>query len=282
LGGILLARTFSGTLGDAFGWRVPYFAAALLTLSLAAGLALVIPKTVPPSHESYLSLLSAPLRLLRSEPDLRRSCFYQATMFGAFTAAWTCLALFISGPRYGLGSQTVGVIALVGAASMVCTPIAGRWIDRAGPSIVNLACFLAAIAAATILAAGTLGAITGLIALAAGMLLLDIAVQCGQAANQARIFALRADARSRLNTAYMTCAFLGGTAGSWLGVRAYFACGWPAVCALVTCTALFGLVVHLTRSRQVSAPQACTSRERPRSAKGDISMHAEASVSKPR
>jgi len=45
----------------------------------------------------------------------------------------------------------------------------------------------------------------------------DLAVQCGQVANQSRIFALRAEARGRLNTAYMTCSFLGGTLGSWLG-----------------------------------------------------------------
>lgn len=52
------------------------------------------------------------------------------------------------------------------------------------------------------------------------MLLLDTSVQCSQAANQARVFALGAQARARLNTAYMTCVFLGGSAGSWLGVRA--------------------------------------------------------------
>jgi len=45
------------------------------------------------------------------------------------------------------------------------------------------------------------------------MLLLDVAVQCGQVANQACIFALRPEFRSRLNTAYMTCSFLGGSAG---------------------------------------------------------------------
>ncbi|MFD1048392.1 alpha/beta hydrolase, partial [Kibdelosporangium lantanae] len=51
------------------------------------------------------------------------------------------------------------------------------------------------------------------------MLVLDTAVQSGQVANQARIFALRPDARSRINTAYMTCSFIGGTVGSWLGAH---------------------------------------------------------------
>ncbi len=250
LGGILLARAFGGALGEHFGWRAPYFVAAVLILLVAAALSAVVPKTVPPSRQRYGALLAGSFDLLRAEPELRRSCLYQATMFGGFTAAWTSLALFISGPRYELGSQVVGLIALVGAASVVCTPMAGRSIDRRGSDPVNLICFLGAMVAAVLLLAGQRGGPVGLIALAAGMLVLDIAVQCGQAANQARIFALMPDARSRLNTAYMTCAFLGGSAGSWLGARAYAELGWTGVCGLVVFGAVLGLTRHLMHRKQ--------------------------------
>ncbi|MFI6850601.1 hypothetical protein [Kitasatospora sp. NPDC050467] len=67
----------------------------------------------------------------------------------------------------------------------------------------------------------------------AGTLLLDVGMQCGAVANLVRIYALRPDARSRLNTAYMTCGYLGGTVGSWAGAHAYQAVGWPGVCAVV-------------------------------------------------
>lgn len=70
-------------------------------------------------------------------------------------------------------------------------------------------------------------------ALALGTLLLDVAMQSGMVANQVRIFALSSEARSRLNTAYMTCAFIGGAAGSSLGALAYATWGWAGVCALV-------------------------------------------------
>jgi hypothetical protein len=76
------------------------------------------------------------------------------------------------------------------------------------------------------------------------MLVLDVAVQCGQTANQARIFALRGEIRARLNTAYMTCAFLGASAGSWLGVRAYSSFGWLGVSGLVVLAATISLVRH--------------------------------------
>jgi predicted MFS family arabinose efflux permease len=245
LAGILLARTFSGLLGLWLGWRAPYLVAAVLAIGFAVALGFAIPATEPATRARYLSLLAAAVRLLRTEPALRRSCFYQATMFGGFTAAWTSLALLVAGPRYQLGTGTVGLIALVGAASALVAPAAGRRIDRTGPGRINLVCFLAAAAAAAVLLAGTAGGPVGLAALTIGMLLLDVAVQCGQLANQARIFALAPQIRSRLNTAYMTCAFLGGTAGSWLGVRGYTYAGWPGVCALVATLALLPLALPL-------------------------------------
>ncbi|RDI67247.1 MFS transporter [Nocardia pseudobrasiliensis] len=254
IGGILLARTFSGTIGEWLDWRVPYLLAAVLAFGFAIVLRVTIPKTNPTSRQSYPALLATPLRLFRDEPELRRSCFYQATMFGGFTAAWTSVALLITGSDYDLDTSVVGLLALVGAASVFCTPIAGRWSDRRGSDPVNLLCFLGALAAAAILLAGNVGGFIGLAALAVGMLALDVAMQSGQVANQARIFALRPDARARLNTAYMTCAFLGGTAGSWLGVQAYVHFGWTGVCALVGTAAALGLGRHTIRRHTTRPP----------------------------
>lgn len=245
LGGILLARTFSGTLGQWLGWRTPYLIAAGLVIVLAILLAFAVPTTNPSSKQSYPALLGTAVKLFVTERDLRRSCLYQATMFGGFSAAWTSLALLVTGPKFGLNAQAVGLIALVGAGSMFFSPIVGRRIDKIGPNPINLICFFGAIVAAAVLTAANFGGVVGLITLAAGMLLLDIAVQSGQVANQARIFALRPEMRSRLNTAYMTCAFLGGSLGSWLGVRAYSSLGWLGVCGLVALVAIIALVRHL-------------------------------------
>lgn len=244
IGGILLARAFGGILGEHLGWRAPYLIAAALTVLLAVVLARALPATTPAAQAPYPSLLADTLRLLRDERQLRRSVFFQVTVFGGFSAAWTALALLITGPQYDLSTQAVGLLALIGAGSMFCAPAAGRWVDRLGADRVNLWCGLAALAAAAILTTGLLGGTAGLTGLAAGLLLLDLAVQCGQVANQARIFALRPEARSRLNTGYMTCAFLGGSAGSWLGARAYAAGGWGTVCGLIATAALLALAAH--------------------------------------
>ncbi|MEV0405196.1 MFS transporter [Actinoallomurus sp. NPDC050550] len=245
IGGMLLARTFSGTLGERLGWRAPYLVAAVLTMLLATVLALTLPATASPTRRPYPALLAESLRLLRTEPDLRRSCLYQACVFAGFSAVWTCLALLLTGPSYSLDAQTAGMLALAGGATMLCTPLAGRLVDRRGPDPVNLVCLLGVLAAAAVLTAGACGGAAGLTALTAGTLLLDVAMQSGMVANQARIFALRPDARSRLNTAYMTCAYLGGSAGSWLGTRAYRHAGWPGVCALVAALTALALAHHL-------------------------------------
>ncbi|MBO4273407.1 MFS transporter [Microbispora triticiradicis] len=244
-GGMLLARTFSGGLGEWLGWRAPYLVAAALALLLAAALAVTVPVTAASSRQSYPALLAEPLRLLRAEPELRRSCVYQAAVFAGFSAVWTCLALLLTGPAYGLDARAVGMLALVGAATMLCTPVAGRLVDRAGPDPVNLVCMLGVLMSAAVLAAGSLGGVAGLAAVTLGTLLLDVAMQCGMVANQARVYALRPDARGRLNTAYMTCAYLGGSAGSWLGVRVWGAAGWPGVCALVALLGALALARHL-------------------------------------
>jgi predicted MFS family arabinose efflux permease len=197
--------------------------------------------------------------LLRAEPDLRRSCVYQALMFGAFSAAWTAIALLLTGPSYGLSTQAVGVFALIGAGAVLVTPVAGRRIDRVGPDRISLVSFTGGLGSAAILALAALPALHGaasLILLGAGMLLLDVAVQCGQVANQARIFGLPGAARARRNTAYMTCTFLGGSAGSWLGVRAYSEFGWGGIAGLTVLASAAALTRHLAHRRSAARPAA--------------------------
>jgi predicted MFS family arabinose efflux permease len=257
-GGMLLARTFSGALGEWLGWRAPYLVAALVVLILAVVLMFTVPTTRPASRQPYLTLLAEPLRLLREEPGLRRSCLYQACVFAGFSAVWTCLALLLTGPPYRWGAHAVGTLALVGAATMLCTPVAGRVVDRRGPDPVNLVCMLGVLVAAAVLVAGALGGGWGLAALVVGTLLLDVAMQSGMVANQARVFALRPDARNRLNTAYMTCAYIGGTTGSWLGTRVWSQTGWWGVCTLVAFLTGLALTHHLWKSHTQTAHDSAT------------------------
>ena len=73
---------------------------------------------------------------------------------------------------------------------------------------------------------------TSLAALIAGIVVLDIGTQGMQITNQAVIYALRPDARSRINSAYMVCYFIGGAVGSVTAGAVYGAHGWAGVCLL--------------------------------------------------
>jgi predicted MFS family arabinose efflux permease len=68
--------------------------------------------------------------------------------------------------------------------------------------------------------------------LIAGIFLMDMGVQGGHVSNQTRVFALREDARSRINTVYMFQYFVGGALGSFFGSLAWSTAGWSGVCAL--------------------------------------------------
>jgi MFS family permease len=73
---------------------------------------------------------------------------------------------------------------------------------------------------------------SSLAALIIGIVVLDIGTQGMQITNQAIIYALRPDARSRINSAYMVCYFIGGAIGSVTAGVIYGARGWAGVCLL--------------------------------------------------
>ena len=252
LGGILLARAFGGTVGEWFGWRAPYLVSGTLALVLALALIVALPSTKVTSSQHYPALVATSVRLFATLSELRRSCLYQASLFAGFSAAWTSIALYLTSSAYGYGTDVVGLVALVGAASVLFVPLAGRATDERGPDAVNLVCFGGMGVAAVVLLGGSLHGAVGLVALIAGMLLLDISVQSSHIANQFRVFALVPDARSRLNSGYMTCVFLGGSAGSWIGARAYIAFGWNAVCGLVALSAAIAFLRHIPHLRPVA------------------------------
>ena len=91
---------------------------------------------------------------------------------------------------------------------------------------------------AGILLAGSFGLLwlgrTSLAALIIGIVVLDMGTQGMQITNQAVIYALRPDARSRINSAYMVCYFIGGAVGSFAAGAALRPFGWAGVCLLGT------------------------------------------------
>jgi predicted MFS family arabinose efflux permease len=243
--GILLGRVVSGAVARLAGWRAMFFVAAGIAVLMALMMARLLPRSRPKVAASYRGLLVSLLELIRELPALRRATLTQAGLFGGFTAFWSVLALKLQAPPLELGSDIAGLFGLVGAAGVLMASVAGRVVDRHGPRGVIGGSI--ALAALSFVVFALFPSVPGLIG---GLILLDLGVQGAQIANQSVIYALRPDARGRLNTVFMTGMFIGGAIGSGAAGLGWTLAGWPAVCGVGFGLALVSLAAHLRPPRR--------------------------------
>jgi predicted MFS family arabinose efflux permease len=226
--GILSARTLSGLVAQAGGWRLVFALAAVVMLALSLTLWRRLPAMAQAEPARYAATLRSVLTLIAREPVLRQRMALGALGFGCFSVLWTSIAFLLSAAPYGYDEAVIGLFGLAGAAGALIAPFAGALTDR-GHGRRALAGFLLTLLVSwALLALGR----TSLVALIAGIVVLDLGVQGAQISNQAAIYRLHAQARSRLTTAYMVSIFLGGIVGSTLSTTLYAADGWDAVCWL--------------------------------------------------
>jgi predicted MFS family arabinose efflux permease len=239
--GILLARTVSGTISDLWGWPFVFWFAAILMIAIGIALALWLPRVPPTTDLRYLQLLGSLWTLVREHGILRRAVAVQFLIFAAFIGFWSNLALVLSAPPYQLGGTAVGLLALVGVAGALVAPIAGSFADRRGPAAV------VSVGASLVLLAFLIFGLwqDSVIGLVVGILVMDVAVQSSQVANQARVYALDPTARSRLNTVFMATMLAGGAFGAGTGGATYAFWGWTGTCAFGAVMA--GLALLLSR-----------------------------------
>lgn len=84
--------------------------------------------------------------------------------------------------------------------------------------------------------------------LIAGILIIDIGMQCVQLSNQTVMFDLCPTASNRINTIFMTSYFLGGALGTFLSGTAWSIWGWTGVVVVGLSLALgSGLITACTR-----------------------------------
>jgi predicted MFS family arabinose efflux permease len=143
---------------------------------------------------------------------------------------WTTLAFLLSGSPYRYSSAVIGLFGLVGAGGILAANVAGKLADSARTTLTTVVAGVLLTASFALLWAGR----TSLAALIVGIVVLDIGTQGMQITNQAVIYALRPDARSRITSAYMVCYFTGGAVGSVSAGTLYASHGWAGVCLLGT------------------------------------------------
>jgi predicted MFS family arabinose efflux permease len=224
--GMLLGRVVAGAVAAHYGWRTTYWLSLLLVIATSCLLAATLPRRQARTRASYGELLKSLVTLWRDEPVLRRATMIQGYLFGSFTAFWTILVLQLSA-RYHLGAEAAGLFGIAGVVGILFAPIAGKIADRRGPA------HLVAVGTLIMLASCCIFALSATVAgLILGVILLDFGEQASLVSNQHVIYALRPEARNRLNTIFMGGMFVGGAIGSAGAVLIWHMAGWYAVCAL--------------------------------------------------
>jgi len=240
--GILLSRTLAGFVAQQAGWRSMFWLGVPLAIVAGGVLKVALPHSRPEKAPSYPALLGSLWHLWRDLPMLRRSTLTQALLFAAFSAFWSILTLYVQ--QLGHGSSVAGMFGIVGAAGVFAAPLAGHLADRRGPG--------AAITAGTVLTMvgwAIAGLSHGLVGLAIGCIVLDLAVQGALISHQHGVYALRPEARARLNTLFMGGMFLGGALGSALAMVAWQAAGWQGTALLGGGLAALALMLNLSQAR---------------------------------
>ncbi|MBN8876659.1 MAG: MFS transporter [Sphingobacteriales bacterium] len=238
--GILLSRTISGYVGAHFGWRIMFGAGAGIMVILSLALLRYLPYSQPTYQGSYASLMRSLVTLARTLRPLQKSALTGCFMFAAFSVFWTTLVFFLEGTPYHYGSDMVGLFGLIGACGALAAPLAGKSADKRGPQFTLRLGIFASMFSYILLGAGG----TYLWVLIIGVIILDIGMQTTHISNQSRIFSLIPEARSRINTVYMTSAFIGGSLGSVAGSLAWAHGGWIYVSAVALVFVLIAYLVN--------------------------------------
>jgi predicted MFS family arabinose efflux permease len=244
--GILVSRVVAGLVAEVVGWRGVFVLGAVLTAVAAVALWRTLPVVAPSTSLPYPRLLLSVLQLVREEPTLRFRMIMGATGYASFGVLWTSIGFLLAAPPFRLSEATIGLFALFGVAGAVSARFAGRLADQ-GRGFAATGAFMA------VTALGWVALWFGhasLVALAIGLVVFDLGVQGSHISNQNAIYALHPEARSRLNTAYMTSYFLGGALGGGLSSLLYASHGWAGVSIAGAAFPTLGFLVWLSRIRR--------------------------------
>jgi predicted MFS family arabinose efflux permease len=254
IAGLLVSRTISGVVADAFGWRAIYAVACALIVVLAAVLARALPVMDSRPPVPYGRLLRSVVTTVRHHRTVHVAMMFGASAMAVFTMFWTALTFLLSAAPFHYSATQIGLVGLAGLLGALAALRVGRLYDR-GFAVPATGVALLLVQAALVLSA--LGS-RSIVLIACSVALLSLAVQAVNVLGQTRVLSVDPGARSRLNTAFVVGNFIGGTIGSALASTLWHLGGWTAVMVggmAMTGVALLVWLVQRTRSMTSSPRQ---------------------------
>ncbi|MDG6077656.1 MFS transporter [Erythrobacter litoralis] len=242
--GILVARVGAGVVAEYLGWRTVYWIASGLMIAITLALPRIMernPNRTEGSDLGYGALIKSLGSLLRSHREIIISGAIQGIGFNQFIALWLGLALHLTGPEMGYGTDVVGYLAGFAAISIFTTPYWGRLADRIGARKARMIFALVQ----------TFG-ISLLLPFGDNLWLLMIPILIGNIVGPAidvtsrmTFLSLEPELRTRLTTIYIVLMFVGGAIGSVAGTAVFDAFGWTGIALYIlgSCVILFALTI---------------------------------------
>mgnify|MGYP002677440375 CR=1 FL=1 len=203
--GTMLSRLFGGIVADWFGWRATYFAAAIIDILLAIILLVRLPDDNPRPKIAYAKLLFSIVGIVNNSRPVQVTMVLGAFSFAVYTMFWTGLTFLLSAPPFSYTPTQIGLLNLVGLVGSFAAKNAGKYHDTGRSTLVS-GIGLTAVLSALIIAA--MGA-QSLAVIIISTLLFNFAMQIVFVLSQTRLLNMKAELRSRLNTAYVVFCLAG-------------------------------------------------------------------------
>jgi predicted MFS family arabinose efflux permease len=239
--GILLSTSVAGLLSDLWHWKMIYILSGIAMFVLAFIMKGKLPQ-LPKFKITYFTIFKSMGSLLKQEPRLVFRSMTGGFAFAAMSMLFSTIALLLTSKPFELSDVWVGIVTLVGVFGALSTQFIGKWADRGYTLVLTWAgCAILALSWVFLY----LGA-SSLLSYVLGYALINLGLATTHSCNQNVIFRLRPDAKSRVNSIYMTLYFIGGACGSALGVYAWHHGGWSSTClvgiSLVILASVFALI----------------------------------------
>jgi len=250
--GILLSRTVSGLVGEAFGWREMYQLSAVSIAVITAIMWRMLPRFTVHSTLNYPSLMLSMAQLWQRYPALRRAALAQGFLSIAFSAFWSTLAVMLS-EHYQMGSAVAGAFGVAGAAGALAAPVAGHLADKVGAEkVTQFGALLVMLSFALMFFLPVLPVLGQWLLIAFAAVGFDLGLQSSLVAHQNLVYSLEPQARGRLNALLFTIVFIGMALGSVLGSQVYALANWQGVVGLATLSSAIALAIRMTGKAPVS------------------------------
>ena len=246
--GILLGRTFAGAISTIADWHYVYWIATSIMSIVTLLLWISLPTYRNTININYFQLLWSIGSLYKQEPILRIRSLLAVISFALFSLLWTPLAFLLSNDPYHYSDFIIGLFGIAGAAGALGSPIVGKLSDKGKgwlATTIGLGLLLLSWLPLSL-------AQYSIIALILGVVILDFSVQVTHVSNMSAIYQIRPEARSRMNTGYMVCYFIGGMLGSVGSTYLFSHYGWIAIVVSGIILGLIGIICWLFYTKTYS------------------------------